>query len=443
MMLEWDRTNEGSGIILDNKAGITDWKTLNEVERRYSVIRLAEFKNLEKSRKPIYDERYFLSIHKYLFQDIYPWAGTIREVDLYKENSAFAPSRFLQNSLDEFFSNLKKDNYLQGFTRDEVAELSSYYMLELNFIHPFREGNGRTKRCFMTELLKGAGYDLGLEKIDANQLVMADILAFDDNESGIKANPSYFKFLINSSIQPLKQNTNNLQRTSVDSLNRFLWVYDRYDSRAYFKSKNSLVDAEKKLIELLSIEQGKERIKVILDRIISNETKISDGTAEYRKTIINQAKEYKIQIDTNQIKKETAMTKKNNLEEEINKKGLSIADKLDIFYSYYDPYNRFDETGSFSSKEDYHGIGLKQIKEDLATVEGRKGIDNFLQDIIKTDERTEFVKTAKDLRLELLNPTIKNDSLSSFLETAQQKQEYQKDSKKESTKSQKKQQEIK
>ena len=284
---------------------------------------------------------------------------------------------------------------------------------------------------------------MGLEKIDANQLVMADILAFDDNESGIKANPSYFKFLINSSIQPLKQNTNNLQRTSVDSLNRFLWVYDRYDSRAYFKSKNSLVDAEKKLIELLSIEQGKERIKVILDRIISNETKISDGTAEYRKTIINQAKEYKIQIDTNQIKKETAMTKKNNLEEEINKKGLSIADKLDIFYSYYDPYYRFDETGSFSPKEDYHGIGLKQIKEDLATVEGRKGIDNFLQDIIKTDERTEFVKTAKDLRLELLNPTIKNDSLSSFLETAQQKQEYQKDSKKESTKSQKKQQEIK
>lgn len=442
-MLEWDRTNEGSGIILDNKAGIKDWNTLNEVERRYSVIRLAEFKNLEKSRKPIYDKKYFLSIHKHLFQDIYPWAGTIREVDLYKENSAFAPSRYLQNSLDEFFFDLKKDNYLQGFTKEEVAELSSYYMLELNFIHPFREGNGRAKRCFMTELLKGAGFDLGLERIDANQLVMADILAFDDNESGIKANPSYFKSLINSSIQPLKQDNNKLQKNNINKLNRFLWVYDRYDSRAYFKSQNSITEAENKLIDLLSTEPGKERIKAILDRIINKEEKLFDGTAEYRNDIIKQAKDYKIQIMTNQIKNGVCMTKKGALEEEINKEGLTIADKLDIFYSYYDPYNRFDETGSFSPKEDSENAGLKQIKEELSTVEGRKEIDNFLQDIIKTDDRPEYVKTAKALRLELLNPTIKNDSLSSYLKSEQKKQKRQKDYKKETSNTKKKQKDIK
>ena len=131
MMLEWDRTNEKSGIILDNKKGITDWKTLNEVERRYSYIRLPELEKIDNNKKIVFNKEYFLSIHKYLFQDIYPWAGTIREVDLFKDNSAFAPARFLDGSLNDFFENLKRDNFLSGFNTDEVSELASYYMLEL------------------------------------------------------------------------------------------------------------------------------------------------------------------------------------------------------------------------------------------------------------------------------------------------------------------------
>ena len=50
-MLEWDRTNEKSGIILDNKKGITDWETLNEVERRYSYIRLPELEQIDNNKK--------------------------------------------------------------------------------------------------------------------------------------------------------------------------------------------------------------------------------------------------------------------------------------------------------------------------------------------------------------------------------------------------------
>ena len=288
MMLEWDRTNEKSGIILDNKKGITDWKTLNEVERRYSYIRLPELEKIDNNKKIVFNKEYFLSIHKYLFQDIYPWAGTIREVDLFKDNSAFAPARFLDGSLNDFFENLKRDNFLSGFNTDEVSELASYYMLELNFIHPFREGNGRTKRHFMTQLVKGAGYDLGLDRIRPEELVMADILAFDDNESGIKANPSYFKNVIKTALKPSnEQNIKPIQNESkLDKLNRFLWVYDRFSENAYFRAYNSLSEAEKKLSEQLSTDAGKERIKRYLDRIITKEKAYQDGTAEYRQDII-------------------------------------------------------------------------------------------------------------------------------------------------------------
>ena len=56
MMLEWDRTNEKSGIILDNKKGITDWTTLNEVERRYSYIRLPELEKIDNNKKIVFNK---------------------------------------------------------------------------------------------------------------------------------------------------------------------------------------------------------------------------------------------------------------------------------------------------------------------------------------------------------------------------------------------------
>ena len=421
MMLEWDRTNEKSGIILDNKKGITDWDTLNEVERRYSYIRLPELEQIDNNKKIVFNKEYFLSIHKYLFQDIYPWAGTIREVDLFKENSAFAPARFLDGSLNDFFDNLKRDNFLSGFNTEEVSELASYYMLELNFIHPFREGNGRTKRHFMTQLVKGAGYDLGLDRIRPEELVMADILAFDDKESGIKANPSYFKNVIKTALKPSnEQNIKPIQNESnLDKLNRFLWVYDRFSENAYFRAYNSLSEAEKKLSEQLSTDAGKERIKRYLDRIIIKEKAYQDGTAEYRKDIIKSAIQYKNQIDSDQIKKENnSMEKETKMEQEINNEK-DLAKKLDLFYSYYDPYGRYDATGSFRPEYDDDNEGLKQTQEALASEKGRKDIDDFLKEVIREDDRPEFIRQAKKLRIELLNPVAQQGSMASYLHQVQ------------------------
>ena len=441
MMLEWDRSKETSKIILDNKHGITDWDTLNEVERRISKFGLEDLRIKENNKKIVFDKKYFLSIHKALFEDIYPWAGTIREVDLFKGNSAFAPARFLDGSLNDFFDNLKKDNFLSGFSADEIAEISSYYMLELNFIHPFREGNGRTKRYFMKQLVKGAGYNLDLESIRSEDLVMADILAFDDAESDIKANPSYFKFLINSAVKPLdKANIKEIKNESnLGKLNRFLWVYDRYSESAYFRSHNSISEGEKKLGDQLSTDAGKERIKKVLDRIITKEKAYQDGTAEYRKDIIKSAIQYKNQIDSNQIKKENNnMEKETKMEQEINNEK-DLAKKLDLFYSYYDPYGRYDATGSFRPEYDDDNEGLKQTQEALASEKGRKGLDDFLKEVIREDDRPEFVRQAKKLRIELLNPVAQQGSMASYLhqiQTTPQQQNKQ-------TTSAKKQKEIK
>ena len=414
MMLEWDRTNEGSGIILDNKKGITDWDTLENVERRYSYIRLPELKKAEIDRKIVFNKEYFLSIHKFIFQDIYPWAGTIREVDLYKGDSAFAPARFLEGSLEEVFKNLKKDNYLRGFSRDEIAELSAYYMLELNFLHPFREGNGRTKRHFMTQLVDRAGFDLSLESIEPNQLVMADILAFDDNEAGIKANPSYLKFLLFGSIKEKDENKyKSLSNTKLSELNRFLWVYDRFDSRAYFLNKNSIQDAEQQLAKMLESEQGRERVSQILNHIIVYEKRFFDNTAEYRKDIIKKATLLKKEVEENKIlAKESSMNKTIDNKEQ----NMTLAEKLDKFYSDYDPYGRYDGTGAFSPEYDTENEGLRQTIDALSSDKGRKQIDNLLCECIKSDERPDMVKRAKQLRIELLDPKNSKENIGIYLQ---------------------------
>lgn len=394
MMLEWDKTNESSGIILDNIKNIKDWDTLNKVERKYSFIRLAELENVDHKEKTICDKKYFLSIHRCLFQDIYPWAGTIREVDLYKGNSAFAPSRFLDSSLNEFFDNIKKDNYLQGFSKEETAELASYYMLEMNFLHPFREGNGRTKRFYMTQLLKEAGFDFGLEKIDAEQLVIADILAFDDNEADIKANSGYFKSLINGAISPLikeKENTltDSKDNTKLSDLNSFLWVFDRSQHKKWFTINKTVKEAEKNLENMLQTDAGKKQIKTLLDRIIHNEKKTFEYSSD-RKIVIDTALKYKKDVSNMKI-------------------GLKDTNKQNFNENIYEFFCKHDIL-----KDNTNGEKLDYFKNKLQSFDGRGAIDKDLLNFIKNSTNDLEKNKAKQFRLELLNPKNYSNSLSSY-----------------------------
>lgn len=80
------------------------------------------------------------SIHKYLFQDVYEWAGKIRLVDIAKSNM-FCKVQFIDAQANEIFGNLKFDNFLNGISREEFVGKSAYYFFEINALHPFRDGN--------------------------------------------------------------------------------------------------------------------------------------------------------------------------------------------------------------------------------------------------------------------------------------------------------------
>jgi cell filamentation protein len=107
-------------------------------------------------------------IHKRLFGDVYPWAGELRTVDMRKGTDA-AAEFFISVSRLQFgagfaFQELAHDNRLRGIDRDSFVDRLAHHYDQVNYLHPFREGNGRTQRIFWSQIAADAGYELDWRK---------------------------------------------------------------------------------------------------------------------------------------------------------------------------------------------------------------------------------------------------------------------------------------
>ena len=131
-------------MVLENKLGITSAPELAEAEERISkkkAIELFENGILDKLEAGKFES--LKAIHKYLFEDIYDFAGKIRTVNISKGNFRFAPLMYLEAAL----VNIDK---MPQSTFDEIIEK----YVEMNIAHPFREGNGRSTRIWLDCILK-------------------------------------------------------------------------------------------------------------------------------------------------------------------------------------------------------------------------------------------------------------------------------------------------
>ncbi len=162
--------------ILKNKLGIKNQEELDEAERNITALRILQLKTGELRGEPNF--KYLCKIHKHIFGDIYPWAGKIRTVDISKGNM-FCNSQFIFENAEEIFAKLKKENYLQDYHDLEImSERLSYYLSEINALHPFREGNGRAQREFIIVLARRAGFAVDFSKISQAEMIRASEEAF-------------------------------------------------------------------------------------------------------------------------------------------------------------------------------------------------------------------------------------------------------------------------
>lgn len=165
--------------VLDNKLGIKDPALLKEAESEIVFLRLAELE--QQPIQGAFDFDHLKSIHKRLFSDIYYMAGKTRNVNIAKNGSAFCYAQFIDRTQKEIFKRLKQDNDLKGLDTTTYAAKLAELSGNLNALHPFRDGNGRAIRAFLSQLSEHAGYRLLFENAEKEELLTADIEAFNGN----------------------------------------------------------------------------------------------------------------------------------------------------------------------------------------------------------------------------------------------------------------------
>ena len=142
-----------------------------------------------------------LLIHKQLFKGVYDWAGKIRTVDIKKNADAaeyFLIVSKIAYATNYVFTELTKEQYLQGLSIDKFVERLAYFYDQLNYIHPFREGNGRAQRVLWNRIAQDAGYEIGWDLVVGDKNDEASRLAAEQMDlSGLEA-------MFNKIVRPLE-----------------------------------------------------------------------------------------------------------------------------------------------------------------------------------------------------------------------------------------------
>jgi len=170
------RYNAGGdeGNILKNKLGITDPNVLGDFETILLTDSYEHFINLLSQNKLELDLNLLFTIHEYFLEPLYTWAGKIRTVNISKGDAFFAPAQNIESSLKQFEPTFEKNKPNPEDSKEEVAKKLAFIHCELNVIHPFREGNGRTLRLFLDLLTVQAGYEaVDFKKIPNEEFINA------------------------------------------------------------------------------------------------------------------------------------------------------------------------------------------------------------------------------------------------------------------------------
>lgn len=168
-----DSCYEGTTCLI-NKLNIRDEQLLQEAE---SAITLAKISYLNMNPMPgAYDFKHYRAIHRFLFSDLYEWAGELRKVDLSKKGTSFMAADRIEKSANACFARIAALDFTAMERHELLEELADFYST-VNMIHPFREGNGRTQRVYFTQWLRNIGYDVDFSSIDPDIFMFATIHA--------------------------------------------------------------------------------------------------------------------------------------------------------------------------------------------------------------------------------------------------------------------------
>lgn len=225
---------DGATGLLVNKLGITDANELRLAEADYSSLGLITL--LRSGKRLKYEPDDLCMIHRELFGMVYPWAGQYRTIEIRKskdsDSQIFMPSVNIENALGITLHNLDEDDRLVGLDDDDfVSELSRYFN-DLNYIHPFREGNGRTQRVFWSMVAAEGGRRIDWPSISGCELDRASELARTQDDTSLleklfTSSVSYANPMVDTGSQLISDLATGMRHRSYDD-------HERYGDGSYY-----------------------------------------------------------------------------------------------------------------------------------------------------------------------------------------------------------------
>nr|WP_294516210.1 Fic family protein [uncultured Rhodopila sp.] len=159
--------------VLINREAIRDRSELEVFERVITANRMEHL-----PRNIPLTARGYRQIHRHIFESVYAWAGKDRTVNITKGGHMFCLVPYIASNLDQRFAAIHAENKLIGTTRNDFVARAAVHVSELNAIHPFREGNGRTVRAWLQRFGETAGHPIALERISPQPWINASIGSF-------------------------------------------------------------------------------------------------------------------------------------------------------------------------------------------------------------------------------------------------------------------------
>ena len=168
-----------SSNVLANKFGLVDGDRLQLVEA--DVVRARANLGLPNSQ---FSVTHYRACHQWLFGDVYDWAGSYRSVRLTKGQSVFCYPEHIDGQMRALFADLKSGGKLGQKARADFVTRAAWFWSEINAIHPFREGNGRTPTLFLANLALAGGWYLDLTRLEPDATIAAMIASFKAGSGG-------------------------------------------------------------------------------------------------------------------------------------------------------------------------------------------------------------------------------------------------------------------
>jgi cell filamentation protein len=129
-----------------------------------------------------FDLQHLCFLHRWLFQDVYSWAGATRSIPMHKEGSEFARPEYIEDYAKQLFESLRAEHNLRDVPLCDLPDRVAFYFSEINALHPFREGNGRTQRLFLRHILQLRSIGIAWERVAPEENIAVSIAAYNGNE---------------------------------------------------------------------------------------------------------------------------------------------------------------------------------------------------------------------------------------------------------------------